>query len=144
MRKTLVGMFAVIALLLVSPLICSAGLLDWNQMCKITTPTALQKVNSFPVQITTEFNTKAKPDTFRAWLNGHEMTDKFTDITSGNTASVDNYRMDSELEMQIADCWTGPTSLLQRSGATKKKLTLIPEPSLSRWKRWCLLTLLEP
>jgi hypothetical protein len=88
MRKTLLGMFAVILLSLISPLICSAGLLEWNQMCKITSPTALQKYNGVPVQITTQFNTKTNAGTFRAWLNGHEITAKFTDAVSGKTASV--------------------------------------------------------
>jgi hypothetical protein len=88
MRKTLLGMFAVTVLSLILPLICSAGLLEWNQMSTITSPVDKGRLQSFPVQITTQFNIKAKPSSFRAWLNGKEITGKFQDLAMGKSASV--------------------------------------------------------
>ncbi len=55
----------------------------------IVAPTQLQTLESRPVEIVVQFKPGARPDTFRAWLNGRLITSRFVATPTGVTASVD-------------------------------------------------------
>lgn len=60
----------------------------WNY-ATIVAPTSLQQLESHPVEVVVEFKTGARPDTFRAWLNGQPITELFEATPGGVHASVD-------------------------------------------------------
>ena len=57
-------------------------------LSKIISPTRLETLNDYPVGIEVVFHQKAKPDTFRAWLNGKNITEKFQVSEGGAIAIV--------------------------------------------------------
>ncbi len=60
---------------------------SWN-VSTIETPTFRQKLHSEPIEIIVRFTEDAKPNTFKAWLNRKNITDKFEPIDNGMRALV--------------------------------------------------------
>jgi pimeloyl-ACP methyl ester carboxylesterase len=87
-KKILMGMFVVMVLLFLVPGQGHSSLLDWGKMSTILTPGNDQRINTLPVKITIQFNEAANPSTFKAWLNGKNITSKFQKIEGGMTAMV--------------------------------------------------------
>ena len=57
-------------------------------ICRIISPKRFDKLHSFPVNVVVQFSREARPDTFRASLNGIDITGKFKGIENGVRALV--------------------------------------------------------
>ena len=58
------------------------------EICKVISPDRFEKLHTFPVTVVVEFTQEARPDTFRALLNGIDITNKFEEIGNGMRALV--------------------------------------------------------
>jgi len=68
--------------------IASAGIGYSVEICKVISPDRFEKLHTFPVNVVVEFSQGARPDTFRALLNGTDITNKFEEIENGMRALV--------------------------------------------------------
>ncbi len=57
-------------------------------LSKIISPTRFETLGDYPVGIEVTFHKKARPHTFKAWLNGKDITDKFQVSETGAVAIV--------------------------------------------------------
>jgi RHS repeat-associated protein len=60
----------------------------YSPLLKIISPTRFQALTHYPVSIEVQFYKNAMPGTFRAWLNGRNITQKFTLSQNGAVAQV--------------------------------------------------------
>lgn len=74
-RKIIVALCMNIALL-----ITSAGTGYSVEICKVISPDRFEKLHTFPVNIVVQFSQAARSETFRATLNGIDITSKFQKI----------------------------------------------------------------
>ena len=58
------------------------------EICKIISPKRFEKLHSFPCNVVVQFSQGARPDTFRASLNGIDITTKFKKIEDGVRAVI--------------------------------------------------------
>ena len=59
-----------------------------NNPCTVTSPKRFQKLHSYPVDVVVQFNQEARPETFKASLNGMDITSKFEETEHGARALV--------------------------------------------------------
>ncbi len=79
------GLFVFISILLLLP---ARGYSHRKNFSKIISPKQWQHVKSTPVEIIVDFWERARPETFRAWLNGRNITDLFEVYENSATAFV--------------------------------------------------------
>jgi murein DD-endopeptidase MepM/ murein hydrolase activator NlpD len=65
-----------------------AGVGHTESLCKVVSPKRFEKLHSFPVNVVVVFSQEARPDTFKASLNGVDITDRFNDIANGVQAYI--------------------------------------------------------
>jgi murein DD-endopeptidase MepM/ murein hydrolase activator NlpD len=58
------------------------------EICKVISPSRFEKLHSFPVNVVVRFSQGARPDTFRASLNGIDITSRFKKIEDGVRAII--------------------------------------------------------
>ena len=85
LRKIFIGLSVIIGLSLLLP---TQGYSWWNNLSKIVSPERRAQLSSYPVEIIIQFNEDARPETFKAWLNRRDITDKFEKIENGMKALV--------------------------------------------------------
>jgi len=85
LRKLFIGFVVVISFSFFLP---AQSHSHWNTLSKIVSPERLASLNSYPVEIVIKFNDEARPETFRAWLNRKNITDRFEEIDGGMRALV--------------------------------------------------------
>ena len=73
-KKSVLGLLGFFALIMLTP---ADGFAPTNSLSVIQSPIALEVCDHLPVEIIVRFDPKAKPETFRAMLNGHNITNKF-------------------------------------------------------------------
>ena len=56
------------------------------KICRVISPRGLEKLDAFPVNVVVQFSQGARPETFRALLNGIDVTQEFRQIENGMTA----------------------------------------------------------
>jgi murein DD-endopeptidase MepM/ murein hydrolase activator NlpD len=75
----------ILVTLLISIAVCT-GLAQTaysEQLCKVVSPKRFAKLHSFPVKVVVKFAQEAQRETFRALLNGRDITRRFEDIHNG-------------------------------------------------------------
>ena len=60
----------------------------WADLARIEAPKTMQNLDYHPVEIVVSFQGGALTNTFEAWLNGYEITDRFTPVPGGVHAYV--------------------------------------------------------
>ena len=60
----------------------------WKNLSTIVSPNWFEELDSYPVEILIQFNQGARPETFKAWLNRRNITDRFEEIENGVRALV--------------------------------------------------------
>lgn len=60
----------------------------WHNLSDIVSPTSQQTLDYHPVEIIVQFHQSARPETFRAWLNHREITNRFEPTGNGVRALV--------------------------------------------------------
>jgi len=60
----------------------------WAELAGIESPKTMESLDYHPVEIVVSLKDGALPDTFEAWLNGHEITDRFEAAPGGLRAFV--------------------------------------------------------
>ncbi len=82
-RKILVAFLVIVA-----PCIASVRTGYSGKICEVVSPNRFEKLHSFPVNLVVQFARLARPDTFRASLNGIDITGKFKEIENGVGAQI--------------------------------------------------------
>ncbi|MGC9325237.1 MAG: penicillin acylase family protein [Desulfomonilia bacterium] len=95
-----------VSLILLGALICASSVharyeKPWKDLSQILTPQLRQVVDYHPVEIRVAFSPGADASTFRAWLNGQDITGEFQPVAGGVRALVGpenglNYRLTGE------------------------------------------------
>lgn len=57
-------------------------------LCTVISPKRFEKLHSFPVNVVVQFSQGARPETFKASLNGIDITSRFEDVDNGVKALV--------------------------------------------------------
>ena len=84
-KKSVLGLLGFFALIMLTP---AEGFAPTNSLSVIQSPKALEVCDHLPVEIIVRFDPKAKPETFRAMLNGRNITNKFVRFQDGARALV--------------------------------------------------------
>lgn len=82
--KLIIGLLAAVIFCFAKPTVGFGGAL-----CEVVSPKRFETLHAFPVHIAVRFNEGAKPETFRSWLNGREVTGRFAKTHYGMEAFVD-------------------------------------------------------
>ena len=86
LKRAFIGLFAFFT---ISILVPAQGYSFFNNLSRIVSPERLQALDSHPAEIIIEFvSDAARPETFKAWLNGNNITDRFEETENGMRASV--------------------------------------------------------
>jgi len=86
-KKLLFGLIVFVGMSILVPANSYSWSHSWN-VSTIETPTIKQKLYSESIEIIVRFEEDAKPNTFKAWLNRKNITDKFEPIENGMRALV--------------------------------------------------------
>ena len=88
--------------------ICASQIAHSQDVLEVVSPRRFETFHSFPIKVEVQFFRNARPETFRAWLNGEDITREFKKVANGVRAIVgpkDGLRMelhtDSEHEINV-------------------------------------------
>lgn len=85
-KKVSIGLLVVISFSFLLPTLSYSCR---SNLSEIVSPEPRAKLNGYPVEIVVDFTEEARPETFEAWLNRKNITEKFEGIEGGMRAFVD-------------------------------------------------------
>jgi len=86
MKKLLLSIMIIIGISFLLPI--NGYSWGWWDGSSIESPARRAELSSYPVEIVVQFTDDARPETFKAWLNFQDITDKFEPIDGGMMALV--------------------------------------------------------